>query len=192
MGYRLTWVYIRPNGTEQKIRPEKISCDFTQGDYWFAIDLYNWSWAQWRDSNWWYKVSDAGWGNSMALSIPSSIINQWTPKQIKLYGKNIDLWSWVWISEWLDTKVVQAFTSVIGISTARWTPASTNVSPLNEDVFVIDFENEVCYLESDTSTTATIYSSTILQLWTNGTLHITVLTPNSSTYAYLTKAEFYF
>ena len=178
--------------TESWPTPSMVSCDFTQGDRWFAIDLYNWSWAQWRDSNGWYKISDAGWGNIMTLSIPSSITNQWTPKQIKLYGKNMDLWSWVWISEWLDTKTVRVYSSQISISNTRWTPANTNVSPLNDDVFVIDFENEVCYLESATSTTATIYSSTILQLWTNGTLLIQMISPNNNTYIYLTKAEFYF
>lgn len=187
MGYKLTWVYIG----QTKIRPAKISCDFTQGDQWFVIDEA-WSSPNWRDSNGFYIKSEWSRWSGMSITVPSSIINQWTPKQIKLYGKNMDLWSWVWVSEWVDTKTVRVFSNQINTTNTRWTPANTSVSPLNEDVFVIDFENEVCYLESATWTTATIYSSTILQLWTNGTLNLCLLSPNRNTYGYLTKAEFYF
>ena len=63
MGYKLTWVYIRPNGTEQKIRPE-------------------W-WTPWADTIVYYPFSsdynDHSWnGYNITTTGASSIwINQW-------------------------------------------------------------------------------------------------------------------
>ena len=174
--------------------PSMISCDFTQGDQWFSITEARGS-TYGRDSNgFYYKSESPRWGGCRLL-IPSSITSQWTPKQIKLYGENLDVWSWIWISEWVDTKFLRVFNNQLNCysGTGAWgTPNNTNVSPLNDDVFVIDLENEVCYLESATSTTATIYPSTVLTLWNNNTLNLCLLSPNSNYYGYLQKAEFYF
>lgn len=168
-----------------------LSYDFTQSDYWFAINS-SWGWAQGRDSNWFYKVSDASWASAVSIWMPASLIAMGTPKMIKIYGKNINNGWWVGISEWVDTKAVRAWGNNINISSAWWPVSDTPITPLLEDVLVIDFENENCYMESSPSTTAVIYPSPILTLWNNNTLNLCILSPNKNTYGYLQKAEFYF
>ena len=175
----------------------EIICDFTQGDQWFSLTEVHWWASAGRDSNWFYIVSGYSWWAWCRLQIPSTITSVGTPKMIKLYWKNMNVWSWVWISEWIDSKYIRVFGSQITCSPYSWTwawgtPNNTNVSPLNEDVFVIDFENGICYLESSPSITATIYPSTVLTLWNNSTLNLCILSPNKNNYGYLQKVEFYF
>ena len=45
MGYKLTWVYIRPNGTEQKIRPTtRLPSEYQE------VEWIGSSWTQWIDT----------------------------------------------------------------------------------------------------------------------------------------------
>lgn len=169
-----------------------ISCDFTQGDQWFSItEAHGWA-TTGRDSNWFYIKSGYTRWAWCRLQIPATITAEWTPKLIKVYGKNINNNWWVGISEWIDTNAVRAWNNAINISSSWWPVNSTSVTALTEDVFVIDFENENCYLESSPSTTAVIYPSPILTLWNNSTLNLCILSSNKNSYGYLQKAEFYF
>lgn len=197
------WVYLYPNNTETELKNayigeyHEIICNFTQGDQWFNLDeVHGWA-TSWRDGNGFYIKSGYSWWAWARLLIPSTITSVGTPKMIKLYWKNMNVWGWVWISEWIDSKCIRVFGSQITCSPYSWTwawgtPNNTNVSPLNEDVFVIDFENGICYLESSPNITVTIYPSTILTLWNNDTLNLCLLSPNKNNYGYLQKAEFYF
>lgn len=63
MGYKLTWVYIRPNGTEQKIRPTGWQpWANTVAYYPFNTDFNDYSW-NWFDltNNWWVAIESVGW-----------------------------------------------------------------------------------------------------------------------------------
>lgn len=173
--------------------PQKIiSCDFTQGDQWFSInESHGWA-TTGRDSNWFYIKSGYTRGVWCRLQIPATITAEWTPKLIKLYWKNINSGWWVGVSEWIDTNAVRAWQNHIYISTSRWTPADLTITALTEDVFVVDFDNEICYVESSSSTTGTIYPSPILTLWNNSTLNLCIMSSNKNSYGYLQKAEFYF
>lgn len=174
----------------------EVICDFTQSDAGFSVTESRGT-TYGRDSNWFYYKSESQWGGACRFLIPSSVTSKGTPKMIKLYWKNLNNWAWIGISEGMDTKVIRIFWNKIQCVPyswlwAWWTPNETNVSALAEDVLVIDFENGICYLESAPSTTATVYPTPVLQLWTNGTLNLSLLSPNKNNYGYLQKAEFYF
>lgn len=169
-----------------------VSYDFTQSDAWFSItEAHGWA-TTGRDSNWFYIVSGYSRWAWCRLQIPSTVTSMWTPKMIKVYGKNINNNWWVGISEGIDTNFIRAWGNAINISSSRWPTNSTSITALSEDVFVIDLENENCYMESSPNTTAVIYPSPILTLWNNSTLNLCILSWNKNSYWYLQKAKFYF
>lgn len=87
MGYKLTWVYIRPNGTEQKIRPirDVFEFDFTDSTGWTFNDAtISWWKLQATQSGGWC-VYDTGTDikDSSKITIDATV-----------YGTT---WSWVWL-----------------------------------------------------------------------------------------------
>ena len=103
MGYKLTWIYIRPNGTEQKIRPTWptiLSYDFTQSDAWWTP--YNRTpndWDNYRDSDWWYRT--ATWSD-WVIYAPSEIFTPWTPKKITIHAVKNWTQATIWIFQATD------------------------------------------------------------------------------------------
>ena len=92
MGYKLTWVYIRPNGTEQKIRPE-------------------W-WQPWANTIAYYPLT--------SVTTTSDMKGSWTAYDLTNYNVSFTTYQWVdcWVfygntnyESWLYNQTAPARTS---------------------------------------------------------------------------------
>lgn len=175
-----------------------LSYDFTKWDYWFTVNSNSSSnVTYWRGSNWFYCKSTQSYAGVMLLDIPQTLKTKWTPKKIELYFTNWSINAWVWFSYnntswwWDSARVFNKQIQIYWTLSWTWSTITKSVSPNNQDICVLDFENNLLYLQSSSSTTWAL-SDTPETMWSNWTFAIQLATPNNSTYCYLTKAIFYF
>ena len=98
MGYKLTWVYIRPNGTEQKIRPNwfHYEVDFTQLS---ALP------AEWTATTW-GTVVNGSWLQAETLAYMSVDLTSANLLEMEMtWTRTETSWAWwdkLWVGDWAN------------------------------------------------------------------------------------------
>ena len=150
MGYKLTWMYIRPNGTEQKIRPTwwqpwantvaylKLNWNGTDSSgNWNNATIYNPLWAteNWRQYLQWTYSTDNSWCYAVLPVTPLSsecTFQAWIKMDTNTLNYTMYMWCY---TEWSDP---WCFAAATMNSDYYWCPIS-NWSRLNP---ILDYGQE--------------------------------------------------